>query len=538
MSPPANDNGMRSAVLITEQTPDVYISQILSSTLEYLESRQVTSSTGNVMPSPEDIQKARSALIAELPDKSFQAQPHPDAASSHLITLQHIIENIVPALPRSSLSSNYYGFVTGGATPAALAADILGVILDQNIQVHLPKQSIATELEVNALNMLIEAFVLPQEWLVGQLGSAGGSGTFTTGATASNVIGLALGREHVISRAAKSKGYTTSAGEQGFFESMTAAGLRSIQVLSTLPHSSIAKAASIVGIGRKNCISIAKGDLDIDIDFDLLEEHASISDTATIIVVSCGEVNTGFFATNSTHHMQQLRKLADKYGCWIHVDSAFGLCARLLTGNKADQAEFGFIIGGTEGIELADSITGDAHKLLNVPYDCGFFLTRHKTLLEDVFRNGNAAYLSSDSTVADIQSPLNIGIENSRRFRALPVYATLSTYGRIGYQDMLRRQIRLARRIALWIDKSDEYYLLPPKSSIDSVFIIVLFCARDLQLNKELVEKINNTRQIYVTGTKWDGESAARIAVSNWQADVERDGALIEKVLSSVAEQN
>lgn len=197
---------------------------------------------------------------------------------------------------------------------------------------------------------------------------------------------------------------------------------------------------------------------------------------------------------------------------------------------------------GTEGVELADSITGDAHKLLNVPYDCGFFLSRHPDLAHQVFQNANAAYLSSaNASRGQIQSPLNIGIENSRRFRALPLYATLISYGRLGYRDMLNRQIRMARAVALFFHEHSEFELLPQSISDggsakirQEIFIIVLFRAKDPVLNESLVKRINSTSRMYVSGTKWDGRPASRIAVANWQVDPNRDSNGVQSVIEDV----
>lgn len=144
-----------------------------------------------------------------------------------------------------------------------------------------------------------------------------------------------------------------------------------------------------------------------------------------------------------------------------------------------------------------------------------------------------------------IPSPLNVGIENSRRFRALPVYATLTAYGREGYRNMLERQIKLARRIADFIAQSDAFELLPSRGGLgceggspySAIFIIVLFRARNEALNEMLVQRINASRRIYVSGTQWEGKSAARFAVANWMADVERDLPLIQQVLKAVTVQ-
>jgi len=202
--------------------------------------------------------------------------------------------------------------------------------------------------------------------------------------------------------------------------------------------------------------------------------------------------------------------------------------------------EFEKVCHGAEGLELADSITGDAHKLLNVPYDCGFFFCRHQDLAHQVFQNANAAYLNLVTTgPVTIPSPLNIGLENSRRFRGLPVYATLIAYGRDGYREMLERQIRFARVVAAYIHEHPAYELLPEsldcRDRIDQeTFIVVLFKAKDASLNMDLVRRINSSAKMYVSGTKWHGQPASRIAVANWQVDPTRDLELVKTILEAV----
>ena len=111
-----------------------------------------------------------------------------------------------------------------------------------------------------------------------------------------------------------------------------------------------------------------------------------------------------------------------------------------------------------------------------------------------------------NAEAGSVPSPLNIGIENSRRFRALPVYANLLTLGRQGFVCMLKRQIKLARKIAEYINSSDDYELLPPypHSEIGSyltIYIIVLFRLKNPEANKTLVQRINSSGKIYVSGT-------------------------------------
>ena len=185
-----------------------------------------------VLPSLEDIELARSKLHDSLPTKGIGA----DSAA------KYIRKELGPGFNRQSESPHYYGFVTGGKTPAAVVADHLVTDLDQTVQVHLPNDTIATDVEDRALHMLCELLEFdPNDWQ---------HRTFTTGATASNLAGLACGREFVIREAGAANGNDISVGEHGIYEAMRLANIDTIQILTTVPHSSLRKAASIVGIGR------------------------------------------------------------------------------------------------------------------------------------------------------------------------------------------------------------------------------------------------------------------------------------------------
>ncbi|KAF2851289.1 pyridoxal-dependent decarboxylase [Plenodomus tracheiphilus IPT5] len=489
----------------------------------------------DVLPSSTALADSREKLVSELPSAGKGLEE----------TIRHIREDVAPALNASSRSPNYYGFVTGGSTPAASLADNLVTHYDQNVQVHLPNETIATNVEDTALSLLCNLLDLsPTHWP---------HRTFTTGATASNVVGLACGREYVIAEASAHRtDEVVSVGEVGIVEAMRRAGIDEIQILTTVPHSSLSKAASILGLGRASVKSIGLPRNPHRFDMDKLKALIAQPGSASIVAVSASEVNTGLFATTSLKEMQELRRLCDMYGAWIHVDGAFGLFARLLShplpSNPSNTAttpnpDYSALISAASGVELADSLTGDLHKLLNVPYDCGFFLSRHANLAARVFQNPNAAYLAAASATDGIMSPLNIGLENSRRFRALPVYATLVAYGKEGYRGMLERQIALSRGISKFILNSGDFELLPGAAEgvgqeevLKGIFIIVLFRARDEELNKQLVERIKATMKIYVSGTAWEGRPACRFAVANWQVDVERDLGLVEEVLGGVVE--
>ena len=259
------------------------------------------------LPSLQDIREATMSIIKSLPET--------EALGVDKLT-DHLLQDIVKGLNGSSLSANYYGFVTGGVTPAARVADHLVTLYDQNVQVHLPEQYIATTVEHHAIRLLLQLLQIdPTIW----------NGTFTTGATACNTLGLACGREYVLSKACSqdeecnSEG-PISVGELGLLEACRRAGIENLAVITTMPHSSLGKAASVVGIGRASVLDVGQDENPIQFDLQKLEVTLKLSKTASIVVISCGEVNTGGYATHGRKEIQAIRSLCDTYGAWLHVD--------------------------------------------------------------------------------------------------------------------------------------------------------------------------------------------------------------------------
>ncbi|KAI1481170.1 PLP-dependent transferase [Daldinia eschscholtzii] len=497
--------------------------------------------SARTLPSPSTLSQARSALPSD-PATALLSGRGPEA------TLSHLTSDIAPALAGHNRSGRYYGFVTGSTLPVAEAADNLVSALDNSLQVHLPGQSVATEVEDAALRLLLNVLDLDS----GDENSRWEGRTFTTGATASNVLGLACGREAVVTaRLPPGSANEGGVGELGLLGACAAAGVKEIQVLTSMGHSSLSKAASVVGLGRRAVKELRYSEAEPwRLDLDAVERELQREGVASIIAVSAGEVNTGRFATTGFGDMRRLRDLADKHKAWIHVDGAFGIFARSLPATS----EFARLREFTSGLELADSITVDGHKLLNVPYDTGIFFTRTSTIPQAVFQNPNAVYLSTPtpSSGPTIPSPLNIGLENSRRFRALPVYAVLLSEGAAGIADMLARMVRLARGIAGAIARDEklkhDYELLATSSSTgdekdnddnnnENTHIVVLFRARDEGLNEKLVEKIQASGEWYVSGTKWEGRPACRIAVSSWRVKVDEDLAFVKDRLAEIAKE-
>ena len=200
-----------------------------------------------------------------------------------------------------------FHFVTGGVTPAALAADWLTSAIDQNAfsWVNSP---LASRAEAIAIDWLKDLFALPASW----------GGVLTTGATMANFTALAAARHWWAAR------HGSDVEETGL------AGLPPLPVLSSgYIHTSAVKALAMLGIGRGNVRRFA-ADGSGRLDLAALEAALVALDGApAIIVANAGEVNTGAFDPIET-----MADLAARYGAWLHVDGAFGLFARVVTAER------------------------------------------------------------------------------------------------------------------------------------------------------------------------------------------------------------
>jgi glutamate/tyrosine decarboxylase-like PLP-dependent enzyme len=222
---------------------------------------------------------------------------------------------IAAAVPRAT-EPTYLAFVTGGVTPAARRADALVSMMDANVAVHLPEASIATVVEDTALRWTLE--------MLGFDPAAWAARICTTGATASNVLGLACGREWVVREAARMR-WVNGEGDKsvarlGIVEALRRVGARGIRVLSAAPHSSLRKAASIVGLGHDAVVDIEDPRDPVFLDSERVATYLKDREYLHIVVVSAGEINTGLFSTDG-RAFAELRRLCDLHGAWLHVDA-------------------------------------------------------------------------------------------------------------------------------------------------------------------------------------------------------------------------
>ncbi len=412
----------------------------------------------------------------------------PEVGIGTQAVLERLRDSVLPALTASA-GPRYLGFVTGGGTPAALAADWITSAVDNNAS---DSSSVAAvTVERQAIAMLRELFTLPDTF----------TGWFVSGATMANVVGLATARQWL----GEQRGVDVA--ESG------AAALPALRILSGTPHASAVKAAAILGIGRHAVNGVPTEAGTERIDVTALRTLLTSSEQPTIILANAGTVTTTAF-----DDLVAIGALAKEFGAWMHVDGAFGLFAALLP-SQAHRVQ---------GLELADSICGDAHKWLNVPYDCGFALTRHPELQSRVFRNA-ATYFFDGNTLPD---PFHFTPENSRRLRALPVWASLLAYGRSGIADVVAECCACAASLGAWISAHPALELLAPVT-----LNIVTFRLSDAALNgrdepgvtRQFLAAVAATGDVFLTPGAYAGHRGARAAFSNWRTTAGDDVPLIQR---------
>lgn len=385
-------------------------------------------------------------------------------------------------------SSRFFGWVIGGTLPAALGADWLVSAWDQNAAMRLATPATAAAEQVAG------------DWLLDLLGLPLASGVgFTTGATMANFVGLAAGRQHVLDQA----GWN--------LEADGLSGAPRITVLvGEERHTAVDMALRYLGLGRGRTVA---ADAEGRIIPAALSEALADVDGPVIVALQAGNLHSGAFDP-----MRECIELAHARGAWVHIDGAFGLWAAV-SDRWTTQ---------TDGLELADSWATDAHKTLNVPYDCGVAIVRRAKLLQTVF-GARPAYLIQEGDDLD---PFERVPEFSRRARGVPVWAALRQLGRRGTIALVERLAVGARALA------DGIAALPGAEVLnDVVFTQVSMAFGSDERTKAVTQQLITDGVIWMSGSTWQGRSILRISVSNWatdDADVATSIAAVRAALAAV----
>jgi glutamate/tyrosine decarboxylase-like PLP-dependent enzyme len=389
-----------------------------------------------------------------------------------------VIEELVAAADQGLVGSQgprYFGFVIGGGLEAAIAADWLTSVWDQNGGGYPVGPSAAVAEEV-ACEWLLDLLGLPAEAGVG----------LTTGCQMAHFTCLAAARHRVLAEA----GWDVEA--DGLF------GAPPIRVLvGAKAHTTVFAALRMLGLGSRRVEVVAADDQGRMRPSELARMLPSDQGPA-IVVAQVGEVNTG-----AIDAMPEIARLARDQGAWCHVDGAFGLWA-------AASPE---LRGLVEGVAAADSWATDAHKWLNVPYDCGVAIVRD--------RAAHAAAMNSFAGAEYIPQPQHDERyqaewvpEFSRRARGFAVYAALRELGRRGVAELVERSCGCARLMA------EELARDPRATVLNDVLlnqVLVRFSCDGANVTDEVIDAVQLEGTCWMSGTEWEGEPAMRISVCNWR---------------------
>ena len=406
----------------------------------------------------------------------------PENSADAAAVLQ-ILDEIGSPATMATTSGRYFGFVTGGTLPAALVANLMAGVWDQN-GAYRVMSPIAAKLEDVSRKWLLEILGLPSEAGVG----------FVTGATMGNLAGLAAARHALLQR----QGWDVE--KNGLFG---APNLR--VVVGDEVHASVLNALQLLGLGRERIERVP-----VDEQGRMRADALPELDEKTIVCLQAGNVNTGSFDP-----AVEICAAAKAANAWVHVDGAFGLWAAV---SPAYQHL-------TKGISAADSCVTDGHKWLNVPYDSGLVFVRNPEHLSAAV-SVTAPYLLA----SDEREPSHYIPEMSRRARGIEIWAALRSLGKSGLIEQIERCCRLAVKFAEGLNAAGFEILN------DVVLNQVMVSFGDDETTRKIIAAIQDDGTCWCGGTVWHGRAAMRISVSSWkttEAEVERSLSAIIQVANS-----
>ncbi len=425
--------------------------------------------------------------------------PLPESGTPAAEVVDYLAAKAEPGL-MAMPSGRFFGWVIGGTLPAALAADWLVSAWDQNAGLRFATPATAA-IEEAAGKWLLDLLGLPAESDVG----------FATGATMANFTGLAAARWRLMADA----GWDLDA--EGL-----AGGPRIRCFVGQERHDTIDLGLRYLGLGRPTVVAsdrqgrIDPAELGRALDRATAGAPAGSAGAAgrvpLLVCLQAGNLHSGAFDP-----FEEAVAVAKAHGAWVHVDGAFGLWA----------AAVPELAGLTAGIRGADSWGTDAHKTLNVPYDCGIAVVRDARALRAAM-GVHTSYLIQDADGA--ADPFETVPELSRRARGVPVWAALKSLGREGVAGQVRGLVRHARQLAGRLAALDGVEVLN-----DVGYTQVSLAFGDDATTRAVTARIIAEGRVWMSGSRWQDRDILRISVSNWSTDDADVSVAVDAVRDAVA---
>jgi glutamate/tyrosine decarboxylase-like PLP-dependent enzyme len=423
-------------------------------------------------------------LVAALDRPLSESGEEPEAVIADLVA------SVEPGVVGTQ-TGRYFGFVIGSSLPSALAAEWLVSAWDQNA-FSVVLSPAAAAVEAVAGRRLVELLGLPD----------GVSFGFVTGAQGANTTGLAAARTHVLATA----GWDVAA--DGLVGAPPV-----LVVVGAQRHVTVMRSLRLLGFGDR-AVHVVEADDQGRMRADVLRETLAGQSGPAIVCTQAGDVNSG-----AVDPLDEIADACEERGAWLHVDGAFGLWAAASPARRHVLA----------GHHRADSWATDAHKWLNVPYDCGIVFCRHPDAHASAMAVA-AGYLQR----AEGRSGSDWVPDSSRRARGFAVYAALRELGRHGVEELVERCCDHAGRFAELLGAEPGVEIL---NDVVLNQVLVRF-GDDDELTRAVVARVQEDGTCWLGGTEWQGRTAMRISVSSFRTtaeDVERSAAAILEAAAALA---
>jgi glutamate/tyrosine decarboxylase-like PLP-dependent enzyme len=438
--------------------------------------------------SPPDIRKALEAARL-LPDIGTDPAQLMDHATDLLF--DHSLFNSHP---------RFWGYITSAAAPIGILGDLLASAINQNTGAWF-LSPMASEIEAQTVRWIAELLNFPT--------TAGG--LLVSGGNMANIACFLAARQAKAGWDVRARGLHASKTPQ----------LRIYCSRET--HTWVQKAADMTGIGTDNIRWILTGkDLAMDIEIlrNQIRADREAGDRPFLVIGTAGSVSTG-----AIDNLTEIAKICREEDLWFHVDGAYGGFAAMLPDASPE----------LRALSQADSVAVDPHKWLYAPLEAGCALVRDPEKLREAFAYHPPYYHFGVEAI----NYLDYGPQNSRGFRALKVWLGLQQVGRKGYEQMLADDIQLAKTLHKLVAQKPELEAFTHSLSITTF----RYVPRDLkmanekieeylnQLNTEVLTRLQNSGEAYVSNAVIDGKFALRACIVNFRTSLEDIEALPEIVL-------
>jgi aromatic-L-amino-acid decarboxylase len=269
-------------------------------------------------------------------------------------------------------------------------------------------------------------------------------------------------------------------------------------------HSSVDKAVMTLGFGLSSLRKIPTDD-QLRMDADALD--AAVKDDRRGGAIPLAVVATvGTTSTTAIDPVPAIARICEREKMWLHVDASYGGTAAILPEMRSV----------LDGCDRADSLVVNPHKWLFTPMDCSVLYTSRPDLLKRAFQHVPEYLVVREGE--DVVNLMDYGISLGRRFRALKLWFVIRNFGVEGLQSIIREHIRFAHRLAEWIDDDPALERLAEVNFSTVVFRHVPAGMTSDKLNEHnarVLEKVNASREVYLSHTRVRGSYALRVAIGN-----------------------